>query len=390
MVTRTYTFDEFQLDLVKRRLLRDGTEVTLNDNEFDLLVYLIENRPNVCLLDEIVTGIWRDAIVTVNSVEKAVVRLRKALGDDAKAPRYVRNRRGQGYVFIGDVVERNHEDENTKPERTAQQIVEGKAKLWAFVSGLALVSVLILGLTWLYGSSLLRSGHSSALFEDDFSTAELNGNQWESSGKTVRVEDGMLRLSVDETDNPGRVYSRFFPIDPTKVLVIKSRVKVSFSRNMKSETYFGGVFGLIQKSDAIDGLPAHQNSHEENRRFTGVRYMNYDSQESFTGYEGEVLQEVPTEGFFIVKDGGRPNARAEYQLGKISKRIDPIWDAWFEQTIELDPISGQLAYFTDGEKKGEFNVGPLNAKDDQIRLLILPWGWWVNHLMEIDYIRVSQ
>jgi len=49
-----------------------------------------------------------------------------------------------------------------------------------------------------------------------------------------------------------------------------------------------------------------------------------------------------------------------------------------------------MTYFVDGEKRGEFNVGRLQAKDGQIRFEIIPWGWWPNHSMEIDYIRVSQ
>jgi hypothetical protein len=346
---------------------------------------LIESRPNVCSLDEIVSRIWRDAIVTVNSVEKAIVRLRKVLGDDAKSPRYLRNRRGQGYYFIADVREYSDEQED-QPSVVSEPI---KFKAWGVASGLALISIWMFGVLWLYGNSLLSRLYSSVIFEDDFYAA-LDSQRWDFSGRTVSVADGVLRLSVDETDNPGRVYTRFFSVNPTKVLTIKSRVKVSFSRNMKNETYFGGVFGFIQKSDAIDGLSAHQNSDEENRRFTGVRFMNYDSEESFIGYEGETLHEMPTEGFFIVKDGGRPNARAEYQGGKISKRIDPIWDEWFEQQIDYDPVSGHLGYVVNGEKKGEFNVGALNAKDNEIRLLILPWGWWLNHSMEIDYVRVSQ
>jgi len=49
-----------------------------------------------------------------------------------------------------------------------------------------------------------------------------------------------------------------------------------------------------------------------------------------------------------------------------------------------------MTYFINGEKSGEFVANKFQGKDNQIRFEIMPWGWWVNHSMEIDYIRVTQ
>jgi DNA-binding winged helix-turn-helix (wHTH) protein len=39
-----YRFDNFELDVVRRRLLRDGRSVTLNPKAFDMLRVLVEHN----------------------------------------------------------------------------------------------------------------------------------------------------------------------------------------------------------------------------------------------------------------------------------------------------------------------------------------------------------
>jgi hypothetical protein len=167
-------------------------------------------------------------------------------------------------------------------------------------------------------------------------------------------------------------------------------MKVTFSKNIKDKAYFGGLFGLIPKTTNLEQINILEDSDEMDSIFFGVRYMNYDHDSSDQDNLLPNTQYIKSEGFFLVKNGGRPSNKSHYAEGKISERMEPTWGTWFEQKIVYHPENGQMIYFVDGEKKGEFNVGPLHAKDNQIRFEIMPWGWWVNHSIEIDYIRVRQ
>lgn len=118
--------------------------------------------------------------------------------------------------------------------------------------------------------------------------------------------------------------------------------------------------------------------------------MNYDYSEPSKDVLGHDYQNIKVEGFFLVRDGAYPNTKTGYASGKVSERIKPVWGEWFEQKIVYNPSDGLMTYFIDGVKRGEFAANKLRAKDNEIRFEIVPWGWWVNHTLEIDYIRVTQ
>jgi DNA-binding winged helix-turn-helix (wHTH) protein len=402
MSSEVYIFAEFTLNPAKRTLFEEEVEVELRGKDFDVLLFLLENSPKLCSVDEIIEGVWRGATVENNSVEKAIANIRKHLDDNARKPHFIKTVRTRGYHFIGNYkkVESVEESEpqfkyvqSEKNESRDQSQRKGQAQNISFKKALLCLGVIfltILGIFQLKRLEIWTNTGSKIIFEDDFSSGEIDPNRWKVKGKSVRVGGGEVKISVDETDNPGILRSEYFSVDPVRVITIESRIKIVFSQNMKDKVYFGGLFGYVPKTVGLEKIDILEENAEAKSLFFGVRYMNYDSDQSFTGYSGESIQEIKTEGFFLVKNGGRPNVKSEYAEGKISERIDPQWGNWFEQKIVYNPAVGQMTYFINGEKKGEFNVGKLQAKDNQIRFEIIPWGWWVNHSIEIDYIKVRQ
>jgi len=404
MSAEVYKFAEFTLNPAKRTLFREDVEIKLRDKDFDVLLFLLENASKPCSFEEIIEGVWKETNVENSSVEKAVANIRKVLADDARNPRFIKTIRTKGYLFFGDIEKikgnppkesvaqfENFQFEKVEAEGQSQNTRQSQTS--NFRKALLLSGIVVLavsGLLWWKGVEAWTNMRSEIVFADDFSSGELNPNRWKIKGKSVKVSAGTVKLSVDETDNPGTLRSEYFSVDSSKAITIKSRIKIAFSQNMKDKVYFGGVFGFIPKTASIEKINILEDSDKANSIFFGLRYMNYDSNHTFTGFSGETVQGMPVEGFFLVRDGGRPSVKSEYAAGKISGRIDPIWKQWFEQTIVYNPADGQMIYFVDGEKKAEFSFGRLQAKDNQIRFEIIPWGWWVNHSMEIDYIRVTQ
>jgi DNA-binding winged helix-turn-helix (wHTH) protein len=99
-----YRFAEFTVSPSTRLLLRGDVEIPLIPRYFDLLVLLIERRGEVVTRDEIFDVVWSDVIVSDGALTQAIRILRKALGDRAKDPRFIRTVSRHGYRFVYDDV----------------------------------------------------------------------------------------------------------------------------------------------------------------------------------------------------------------------------------------------------------------------------------------------
>ncbi len=82
---------------------------------FDLLVLLLVNRHRVVTRQEIFDRVWADVVVSDGALTQAVRTIRRSLGDDPRAPRFIRTVSRHGYQFVGtDVIE--EPDDGPLPE----------------------------------------------------------------------------------------------------------------------------------------------------------------------------------------------------------------------------------------------------------------------------------
>jgi DNA-binding winged helix-turn-helix (wHTH) protein len=98
-------FGSFEFDAATRELRRNGTRVHLSPKSFDLLQILIERRPALVTKVELQDRLWPDAVVLEANLGNAVAEIRRALGDDPKAPAFVCTVSRRGYRFAAEVVE---------------------------------------------------------------------------------------------------------------------------------------------------------------------------------------------------------------------------------------------------------------------------------------------
>ncbi|HVT58518.1 MAG TPA: winged helix-turn-helix domain-containing protein [Thermoanaerobaculia bacterium] len=82
----------------------DGQPVQLPRLSFDLLVTLARRAPAVVGADELIATVWAGIAVSDETLTQRVALLRRALGDEAKNPRYLRVVRGRGYQLVPEVV----------------------------------------------------------------------------------------------------------------------------------------------------------------------------------------------------------------------------------------------------------------------------------------------
>ena len=79
--SKTYAFGPFRLEVIERRLLRDGEPVNLTPRVFDLLALLVENHGHLMEKDKIIKALWPDSFVEEANLNVNISALRRALGE---------------------------------------------------------------------------------------------------------------------------------------------------------------------------------------------------------------------------------------------------------------------------------------------------------------------
>lgn len=98
-----YRLGDLELDVDQRRLVRHGRDLKLSKLTFRTLQVLASAAPSLVTNDELANRVWKGRVVSPETVRQRVKMLRKALQDDAGAPRYLEVVRGQGIRWIADV-----------------------------------------------------------------------------------------------------------------------------------------------------------------------------------------------------------------------------------------------------------------------------------------------
>jgi len=104
-LTRLVHFGAFVVDLRAGELYRQGRKIKLQDQPFQLLAILLEHPGEVITRQELRNRIWPgDTFVDFDQgLNKAILKIRDALGDDADNPRFVETLPRRGYRFIAPV-----------------------------------------------------------------------------------------------------------------------------------------------------------------------------------------------------------------------------------------------------------------------------------------------
>ncbi len=96
-------FGPFELDSVRRQLLKNGSERHLTPKAFDLLELLVAEAPRVVRKDELHQRLWTDSFVSDATLVGLIKEIRRALDDrDVEAP-IIRTAHGVGYAFASEL-----------------------------------------------------------------------------------------------------------------------------------------------------------------------------------------------------------------------------------------------------------------------------------------------
>ncbi len=114
-----FLFDDVRVEPQTFKLLKAGHAVPLEPKAFNVLLFLIENRGRLIEKGEILDAIWKETHVTENALTREITKLRKALGDDPKAAKYIQTVHTRGYRFIAEVEVENGQATNGSGEKKA-------------------------------------------------------------------------------------------------------------------------------------------------------------------------------------------------------------------------------------------------------------------------------
>lgn len=84
-------------------LVRGSESLRVEPRVAEVLVYLARRAGQVVSRDELLTAVWPGVVVGDDALTQAIIKLRKALGDDAKRPAYIETLAKRGYRLIAPV-----------------------------------------------------------------------------------------------------------------------------------------------------------------------------------------------------------------------------------------------------------------------------------------------
>lgn len=99
----SFRFGRFHLDPADRQLRRDGAPVELNARYLDALTLLVSEQGRLVTKDRFLGEVWRGVPVTDEALTQCIKSLRRQLGDDAAAPRFIETVPKHGYRFVAEV-----------------------------------------------------------------------------------------------------------------------------------------------------------------------------------------------------------------------------------------------------------------------------------------------
>ncbi len=92
--------DELTIDVDKRRVSLAGQDVRLTRTEFEILLFLAQNRGNVLAQETILSQVWGPHHGEyVQTLRVHIGHIRRKVERDSSTPRYVLTESGVGYLF---------------------------------------------------------------------------------------------------------------------------------------------------------------------------------------------------------------------------------------------------------------------------------------------------
>lgn len=217
-------------------LRSDGRTVRLEPRVMNVLACLAAEPGRMVPKEELLEAAWSGVIVEEGALSQAVHSLRKALGDDARQPRYIQTIPRRGYRLLVPVVLESAPGEAREPEATPQPAP-------ASAPALPIPDLAPRRRGWRIGLALAAAGITVAV------ALWLGRNRAAPETETASADDG-IRIVVLPFENMGNPENAFFADGLTEEItkdlasfpslqVISRSTAITFERESQTLQDFG-------------------------------------------------------------------------------------------------------------------------------------------------------
>lgn len=150
---KAFTIDSWQISPPEGVISRGDKIVHLEPRVMEVLVYFASRPGEVITREMLENDVWHGALVGYDAVTATVIKLRKALQDDAKHPHIITTIPKKGYKLIAPItIQELDNNESVQPEFTLSKLPRTR-----HVSVIAILGLLFFGIAWLSSSYLSSS-----------------------------------------------------------------------------------------------------------------------------------------------------------------------------------------------------------------------------------------
>lgn len=102
--TTTYVFGRHTIDIEDERLHGPNGPIRIGNKAFRVLAMLIQHQGRLVTKDMLMSSVWDGTIVSEFALTSVIKELRRALGDDARTPRFIESVYGRGYRLLCEAI----------------------------------------------------------------------------------------------------------------------------------------------------------------------------------------------------------------------------------------------------------------------------------------------
>jgi TolB-like protein/DNA-binding winged helix-turn-helix (wHTH) protein/Tfp pilus assembly protein PilF len=241
---------DISIDMASGTVWRGSDVLDLPELSFRLLATLATRAPAMVSKDELIAEVWRDVVVSDETLMQRVRLLRQALDDDSQNPRYVASVRGRGYRMAAPV------------ETVEAPVVRGRSawhrKLWAAM-GLTFIVLIALDVAFQDSASPPAISTLAVLPFSDLSENSsfgffADGMQEELLARLARLDEisVLSRTSVERfrsttetipaiarTLNAGGIIEGSVRVDGNQLRITVQLIEGETDRHLWAETFDG-------------------------------------------------------------------------------------------------------------------------------------------------------
>ena len=203
-VKRLLRFGAFEANLNACELRKHGVKIKLQDQPFKILTLLLLQAGEVVAREDIHRNLWGDGTFVdfERGLNKAVNRLREALGDSAENPRYIETLPKRGYRFIAPIelapLDHQLPLRHEQPPRQMDESGSDSAELKSRFQSRLLISALLLLLTGAAATIFYMRGPALPTERDTVVLADFVNR----TGDSVFDDTLKQALSIDLQQSP--------------------------------------------------------------------------------------------------------------------------------------------------------------------------------------------